>query len=239
MKNKDIKRYILSAIFISLSIIFVIKTSGPLLLKAYIENGIGNCEKIPILCMVPDGKNISSDINDDYKQELIPYEFPKSSVFAPRGFSVVEETLKKVYYKKHKRMDAGSIIFLLYEKKDFFVNLFPQLQIQGVNNDYEFFRRMMFANLKEIKTITDAFFVIMKGIFIPDLGQQEAVTMTQFNLKGKFGFINYNFAKTGNFFDCDIFNKQGDFFKVYIKDKKAELDLNKVLIIISMLSKQK
>lgn len=239
MEKKDIKRYILTSILLFLSIIFVIKTSGPVLLKAYVENGIGNCEKIPILCMVPDEKNISSDIDDDYKQELIPYEFPKSSIFAPRGFSVVEETIKKVYYKKHKRRDAGSIIYLLYEKKDFFVNLFPQLKTQGVNNDYEFFRRMMFTNLKEIKTITDVFFVIMKGIFIPDLGQQKAVIMTQFSLNGKFGFINYNFAKTGNFFDCDIFNKEGDFFKVYIKDKKAELDLNKVLVIISMLSKQK
>jgi len=95
----------------------------------------------------------------------------------------------------------------------------------------------MFAKFNDIKTLTDAFFVIMKGIFIPNLGNQNNVKMIQLSIGDKRGFINYNLAKPENYFDCDIFNKNGDFFKVYIKDKGARLDLETVFAIISTLKK--
>jgi len=40
-------------------------------------------------------------------------------------------------------------------------------------------------------------------------------------------------AKADNYFDCNIINNAGDFFKIYIKDKGASLDLDKVVAIIS------
>jgi hypothetical protein len=73
----------------------------------------------------------------------------------------------------------------------------------------------------------------MKGIFTPDIGDQAAVKMIKFKLDNLSGFINYNLSAKGNFFDCNIFSKDGDFYKVYIKDYQGILDLNKVIVIIS------
>ena len=77
----------------------------------------------------------------------------------------------------------------------------------------------------------------MKGIFTPDLGNPETVKMGQFKLGNLSGFINYNFSKEGNFFDCNIINRRGQFFKVYIKDKAASLDMDKVMMILSTIRK--
>jgi hypothetical protein len=73
----------------------------------------------------------------------------------------------------------------------------------------------------------------MKGIFTPDLGNQKDVKMAQFTVLDKRGFINYNLTGPDHYFDCNIFNTNQDFFKIYIKDKGASLDLDKVLTIIS------
>ena len=89
----------------------------------------------------------------------------------------------------------------------------------------------MLANLDKIDSVTDAFFVIMKGIFTPDLGDQANVKMVEFAIGGKKGFINYNIFNTA--FDCNVISERGDFFKVYIKDKEATLNLSKVLAIVS------
>jgi len=61
----------------------------------------------------------------------------------------------------------------------------------------------------------------MKGIFTPDLGRQENVKMAQFKVASKRGFINYNLGQPDNYFDCNVFNEKGVFFKIYIKDKGA------------------
>jgi len=77
----------------------------------------------------------------------------------------------------------------------------------------------------------------MKSLFTPDLGDEKNVKMVKFAIGNKKGFISYNLAPAGNYFDCNIINNRGDFFKVYIKDRAAVLDLKNVLAIISTLEK--
>lgn len=238
MKQK-IPKIILSVILFLFALIYVAKFSGPNILKLYIESGIGDCQKIPILCMAPGEEIRNPPINKEAIAESILYRFPKMSLSIPKGFTVVKETVKKVYYKKKKRRYPGAIIYLLYEEPGFFVNLFPQFKKEGIISNYEFIKRTMYARIGSIKDLQDAFFVIMKGIFIPDLGEQRNVKLVQFSLRDKGGFINYNLSSPDNYFDCDIINNRGDFFKIYIKDKGARLDLEKVFAIISTLHKTK
>ena len=234
MKKRHLFGKLISiTVLLLLGILFVAKFGGPSLLKMYIENGVGSCEKIPILCMQPEKEIIGLGVNKEYLAELIPYKSPKMSLAMPKGFSIVQETIKKVYYKKGKHKYAGSVIYLLYKEPGFFINLFPQIAKQGINDDYGFIKHTMFANSNAMKNLTDAFFVIMKGIFIPDLGDQKNVKMAEFLIADKKGFINYNLGDLENYFDCNIINEQGKFFKIYIKDKGGSLDLNKVLTIIS------
>jgi hypothetical protein len=236
MKNKAPRITSIITVFIFVSA-FVVKFGGPNILRLYIETGIGDCKKIPILCMMPQEKITHTDINKEYLSELIHYSFPKIGIYVPRGFSVVEENIKKVYYKKWKRKYARAVIYLLYEEPDFFVNLFPKLKTIGVDNDYEFLKRVMNARITDVKTVTDAFFVIIKGVFIPDLGNQENVKMAHFSIGDKKGFINYSLSNSDNYFDCNVFNQERDYFKIYIKDVGARLDLNKVLMLISTVNK--
>jgi hypothetical protein len=231
-KKKVLSKYIASAILLVLAILFIAKFGGPSILRLYIETGIGTCHKIPILCMEPQEKINTPLVNKDYILELLTYKFPKMSICLPKGFTVSQERMQKVYYKR-KRKGSAAIIYLLYEEPNFFVNLFPQLKKQGIKDDYEFIRRTMSAKLTDIKNITDAFFVIMKSIFTPDVGNQSNLKMAQFTMPGKKGFINYNISKTDNYFDCNVIDDEGDFFKIYIKDKGATLGLDKVLAIIS------
>lgn len=216
-------------------IAFVIKFAGPRLLRLYVEAGMGGCQNQPIFCISPGQEIISENIDKEYLKGLVLYKFPKMEIYAPKEFIVIKELISKVYYKKNKREEQGSVIYLLYQKPYFFLKLFPQLYKQGIQNDYEFIEHAMHAKVSGIKNMTDAFFVIMKSVFTPDLGDQSNVKMIRFNIADKRGFINYNLAKSGNYFDCNIINKLGDFFKVYIKDKYARLDLEKVLTIISTL----
>ncbi len=104
MKKKDtFARYITITVVLLLSILYVVKFGGPSILRLYVETGIGTCEKIPVLCMAPGQEIIRPEINKGYIAELLPYEFPKMSIYIPKGFSVVKESINKVYYKKHKR----------------------------------------------------------------------------------------------------------------------------------------
>ena len=233
MKTKSLGKNISLAIVLLLCLVFVAKSGGPALLRQYVQSGIGDCQKIPILCMAPTEEINSPKINKEYLKELLPCKFPKMAINVPRNFSVYQEEIKKVYYKKMKRPHQEAAVYLLCQAPNFFVDLFPQLKKQGVQDDYGFIKRIMCAKLKNIKNLTDAFFVIMKGIFIPDLGDQKDVKMAQFTAADKRGFINYNLSKPDNYFDCNVINKQGDFFKIYIKDRGANLDLGKVLAIIS------
>ena len=232
MKNK-ITKYLTVTVFLIFAIAFIAKFAGPQLLRYYVQTGIGGCEKIPIFCMFPSETINIQQVNSTYTAELVPYKASKISAFVPRGFDVVQELIMKVNHKKHKRMFKGNMIYVLCEDRDFFARLYPQLKKQGVNDNYEFIRRTMYAKENEISNITDTFFVIMKGVFIPDLGDQNTAKMIQVNIPGFKGFINYNFDKTGNYFDCDLVNTDGAFFKVYIKDKNKTLDLDKVFAVLS------
>ncbi|MDP2941280.1 MAG: hypothetical protein Q8N85_03380 [Candidatus Omnitrophota bacterium] len=231
-KNKFLKISLTAAVML-LGILFVAIFGGPELLKAYIRVGIGGCDKIPILCMMPREQAISAEPDPDFLGQLVRYKFPKITALLPKGFNVVHERIKKVYYKRQKRTGNKPVIYLLYQKPDYFVKLFPNLRKQGVGDDYEFLRRTMYADINAIKTITDAFFVIMKGIFVPDIGEQADAKMMKFTVRDKRGFINFNLTGKGNYFDCNVFDARGDYFKIYIKDINARLNLSNVLTIIS------
>ncbi|MDD4980000.1 MAG: hypothetical protein PHC54_01830 [Candidatus Omnitrophica bacterium] len=237
MKKNRIVKFITLGVVLLLALLFVARFGGPSILRLYLETGIGNCKKIPILCMAPQEGVVELDINKEYFAELHPYKFPKATIAVPTGFDVIQETIKKVYYKKKKSPHPGAAVYLLYEPPNFFIELFPQLKKQGINNNYAFIKHLMYAQLQNTRNLTDTFFVIMKSIFTPDLGDQNRVNMVQFKLADKKGFINYNLAGSDNYFDCNVVSNEGDFFKIYIRDNGATLDLNQVLAIISMTDK--
>jgi len=237
MTSKKFSKYLSIAIALLCALAFVVKFGTPALLRAYIVTGIGDCQKTPLFCKAPLEQIKDPVIDKEYIKGLALYEFPKLTVFAPKNFTAVQERITKVYYKRVKRPHRGPVIYLLYQKPDFFMGLFPQLKKQGINSDYEFIRRIMYARLDNIKNLIDSFFVIMKGVFIPDLGSENNIAMAEFTLGSKKGFINYGLGLKDNYFDCNIIDSRAGFFKVYIKDRGAQLDLNKVLAIISTIEK--
>jgi len=241
MKLKLTKEKILdgisSVIIFALALTFVAKFAGPIILRSYIQGGIGNCQKVPVLCIVPEKEIDNPSVSKEYLLELLPCKFPEMQLCVPKGFKVIKEKITKVYYKRRRRQDKGATIYLLYKKPNFFVNLFPQAVKQGIKNDYEFLNRTMSAKVEKIDNLTDAFFVIMKTVFTPNLGAYKNIKMVKFTNADKKGFITYNLSPSENYFDCNIFNEQGDFFKIYIKDKAAGLDLDKVFTIISTINR--
>lgn len=236
MAKNNFSKYFLIGILIFLSLLFVAKFGGPNILKWYIASGMGDCRQEPILCNSPD-EVIHARIDREYAKELLPREFPRMSISAPKGFDLVQETKKKVYYKRHKSLDTGSTIYLLYEPPGFFPGLYPQLKKRGVADNYEFIKRVMSTEFNNINNLTDAFFVIMKGIFLPNLGDQNTARMAAFYLGDFKGFINYNTVGQSHYFDCNIVDKGGDFFKVYIHDNRGSLGLDQVFTIISTVRK--
>jgi len=227
-------------VLIAFAVLFAVRFGGPVFLKLYIESGIGNCKKIPILCYVPDAKEIvNPEIDKEYLAKSVIFKLPGVEITLPKEYMVVKEKVNKVYYKKMKHKCSGAIAYILYERPDFFVNLFPQARQEGIKNDYEFLSRTMSATIPSIKNITDTFFVIIKSFFIPDLGDQNTVKMIKFTMPDRKGFINYNISGPDNFFDCNMVLNSGDFFKVYIKDKGAKLTLENVFSSISTLKKTK
>lgn len=234
MAAKRIKKYLINTVVLGLSLAFVIKFAGPNLLIQYISYGIGNCNQIPILCMSPEEKIIRPQAPAEiYLQELVPQKFPRMSILCPKGFSVVQELIKRPYYKKNKWLDEGRIIYLLYQEPHEFLKLYPDVKKQDVKDNYEFMERLTNANLNKVKNITDAFFVIMKSVFTPDLGNQKIVKMIRFQTDQLRGFINYNLSYPNSFYDCNVLDLKDNFYKVYIKDIGNKLDLNKVFAIIS------
>lgn len=232
MKNKTLK-IIITAIFILLALAFVAKLAGPRILKMYIETGIGDCRKIPILCMRPTEKINTTVVNKKYVDELLTYDFPKIIISVPKGFAVVNQLIKKPYYKKWKRKNNDSVVYILRQEPSFFPDLYPQIKKLGLKDNYEFIRRTMFTSENDIKNLADAFFVIMKSILIPDLGDQTKAKMENFAVGDMKGFINYNITGADRYFNCDAFDSKGNFFAIYIKDKGATLNLDKVLAIVS------
>jgi hypothetical protein len=235
MKEKFLKAITIAAVLLA-ALAYLIKFGGPTLLRQYIVMGVGNCQKIPVLCLLPGEEVMKPQVTKDLAKDYITYKFPTMSIAAPKGFSVVQEMIKKYYYKKKVKQSTDSIIYVLHEEKGFFIELFPEAKKAGISNNYEFIKRAMRALPPDIKTFPDAFFVIMKSIFIPDVGDQKKATMAQFRMGDKRGFITYNLSKTDNYFSCDIVTGSGAYFKVYIKDKGAKLELKQVFAIISTLA---
>jgi len=231
--KKKIVRTVYGLVALVLGIAFVARFAGPSLLRLYLESGVGNCRQIPILCMGPTEEINNPALNKGYIAELVPYRFQNLEIYLPKGFNVVQEMIKKAYYKKYKRRDKGAVVYLLYKEPGYFVTLFPNLRQQGITDNYEFIGRMLRTRLNEVSDITGAFFLIMKGIFTPNLADQRDVKMAHFTVEDKRGFINYNTGGADNYFDCNIIDSKGAFFKVYIRDVGARLDLDKVFAIIS------
>jgi len=231
MISKRFAKYLTGAIALGFCVAFVAKFAGPNILKQYISYGIGSCKKIPILCMQPDEKTFLPEANKEYRDTLVLQTFPKFSIYAPKGFCLIQELIKRRYYKKRSRCNEPTI-YLIYQEPQALIRLYPDVRKAGVKDNREFIRRMSYANLSGINNITDAFFVIMKSVFTPDIGNQLTAKMIKFELEDKSGFINYNLAKQGNYFDCIVMDKKDNLFKVYIKDSGSRLDLNKVFTII-------
>ncbi len=243
--KKKILKYVYVLIILSSASLFVVKFGGPEILKGYVRTGIGDCRKIPILCVVPEEAVINPEIDKIRLQEFLPYTFarrelpyflPKMEVSVPKGFAVVRGSVTKVYYKRRKYNAKSSTVYLLYQKPNFFINLFPQLKNRGISNNYDFVNRTLSSQFTNIGSITDTFFVIMKSIFTPNLGEQKNIKMVKFKTSDKKGFITYNLTPSENYFDCDVINNDDAFFKGDIKDKGAKLDLDKVFAIISTLN---
>ncbi|MFH1889118.1 MAG: hypothetical protein ABH806_03400 [Candidatus Omnitrophota bacterium] len=231
--KKTVVKYIYISVILILALLFVAKFAGVAILKAYVTTGIGDCRTMPVLCVIPDKEVINMEIDRAHVDELLLYQLPGINISIPRGFTVIKGKVTKVYYKR-KRFDADSpVIYLLYQKPKFFVNLYPYLARQGITDNYRFVSRTMYARPENINGITDAFFVIMKAVFTPDIGDQEDIGMVKFNYPDKRGFITYNLTPLENYFDCDVIAADDSFCKVYIKDRKAALGLRDVLTIIS------
>jgi len=232
MKKKTVK--ILSIILaLCLGAAFVVRFGGPGILRLYVETGMGVCSKSPVLCIKPNTEISEPLINEEYLAGLLLYKLPQMEIRLPKEFKVVKELVTKVYYKKRKDKLSGSVVYLLHENRDFFITAFPQVAKAGVRDDYQFITRVNNAQSAEIKNINDAFFVIMKGIFTPDMGSKNQVKISTFSIADKKGFITYSMGPEGNFFDCNMVSSSGDFFKVYIRDKNATLDIDKLAAIIS------
>lgn len=237
MRNK-IKDNILIACFLGLGVLYVIRFGGPAILRMYIEAGLGNCQKTPILCVKPQREVINPVINEKYLFGLPYSELDGIQICTPEEFKLIKQKIKKVYHYVEKMPRfADSTIYLLYEPPNFFVNLFHQSKKYGINTDYDFIGRVMNVNLNEINNIPGAFFAIMKGIFTPNLGDQKNVKIVKITSREFKGFISYNFGITENYFDCNIFDNKNNYFKVYIKDLEKMLDMNKVLAIISSIKR--
>jgi hypothetical protein len=219
----------------TLAIAFVVIFAGPNILKSYIETGIGSCVKIPILCKTPTQEIINPEIDKAYLSTLIPYKFSKLTLSAPKGFAVIQELEKRPYYKKRLGRHKESIIYTFHQDPGYFIKLFPQVKSASLTNNYDFIKRLAFAQIEGIKNINDAFFVILKSIFTPDLGDQNKVISASFVMPDRKGFINYNLFDKEYYFECNVISKEGDFFKVYIKDTGATLELKEIFAIISTL----
>jgi hypothetical protein len=229
--------FIFSIIIFILALTFVIIFAGPNILKAYIRTGIGSCAKIPILCKIPTQEIINPELDKTYLATLIPHKFSKLSLSTPKGFAVIQELEKKPYYKKRLNHHKESIIYTFRQDPGYFIKLFPQVKSAEITNNYDFIKRLAFAQIDGIKDTTDAFFIILKSIFTPDLGDQNKVISASFIMPDKRGFINYNLFDKAYYFECNVISEGGDFFKVYIKDTEATLELKEIFAIISTLEK--
>lgn len=233
MKDK-ITRIIIITLFSSVCAAFVVKFGGPAILRGYIASTLGDCKKIPVYCMSPGDFTDPMCADTAYiRRELIQCQMFKMQLCIPRGFLVVEEKTRKIYRKRKPNPSGDSVIFLFHKPPGFFTGLFPQLKKNGILNDYDFLKTVMNTRLDKVNTINEVFFMIMKGVFICDLGPQKNAQMLSFASGPRKGFINYNLTPSGNYFDAKFVDEKEGFFSIYIKDKNKELDLKKACAIIS------
>ncbi|MCX5697544.1 MAG: hypothetical protein NTU54_06235 [Candidatus Omnitrophica bacterium] len=214
-------------------VLFVAKFGGPSILKMYVRAGITQSHNQAIFSLAPEQAINKPEIENAYLSGLKHYRLPEIEISLPKDIRAVQGETTRTYYKKRPWRTGEAVAYILYEKPRFFMNLFPRLKKQGITSDQDFLSHTMSAKLDDIKTITDAFFVIMKGIFTPDLGDQKNLQMLSFSTSDKNGFISYNLNKSANYFDCNFFDHKGNFFKVYVKDITGSLDINKIFAIIS------
>jgi hypothetical protein len=226
-------KIITTSIAIVFSLAFLYAFGRGHLIRSYLYMGIGNCQSIPILCATAGEKFQQPAINKDYLQEMLPYKFGSLEISLPKGFKVIRGQIQKAYYKKLKYPSREGVVYLLYEKPGFFTGLFPQVKKQGITDNRAFLKHTMNADIRKVNNLSDAFFVVMKSIFIPDIGRQASALITVFSLDDKAGFINYNLGKDMNYYDCNIVDKDDRYFKVYIKDPDRRVSLDEVFAVIS------
>jgi len=235
MVIKRFATYFSRAILLIFALAFIIKFAGPNILRQYISYGVGDCKTSPILCMQPEEKIFTPQVDPGYLETLIPHAFPKMSISVPKGFALIQELIKKPYYKKRRPLNQA-VIHLLIQEPGAFIQLYPDVKKQGVSDNYEFINRLMYAHFGKVENISDAFFLIMKSVFTPDIGNQSTAKMIKFQMPDLKGFINYSMTRPNNYFDCNVSDTAGNFYKVYIKDTSGQLDLNNVFAIISTLA---
>ena len=132
---KNFLKVLLVLFFLLLSLAAIISLKGSSFLRLYIESGIGTCAKIPIFCMSPEERPIEASVNEEYSRQLIRQKFVKMEISIPKGFTIVQERVKKTYFKKKKFLGPEPTIYVVHEEKDFFVRLFPDLKKHGVTTD--------------------------------------------------------------------------------------------------------
>jgi hypothetical protein len=236
MKHK-IRKFFLLTVLLSLAVVYIARFGGPQLLKFYIKTGMGSCHDQKIFCALPERSYRDPAVDESFLAELKTYTFPEMQIGLPKEVKVVMGDQTRSYYKKRPWKTRGSVAYLLYRAPGFFIGLFPQLRKSGINDDYAFVARMMQARVEDISGIDDSFFVIIKSLFTPDLGSQDEMSIISFTLGEKRGFITFNLEPQTRYFDCNFFDAKDNYFKVYIKDKQAALDLPKVFAIISTVRK--
>lgn len=231
------RKLILLTIFFILAVFYIAKFAGPSILRLYVGYGLGNCQSQPVFCIAPGDEVVVHEIDSNYLSELKRQQLSDIEIYLPKELKAVYGQSSKVYYKKRPWKTGGSVAYILYEEPNFFIKLFPQLNKQGIYDDYTFVTRTMNAKFDSIQNITDAFFVIMKSIFTPDLGDQNNMKIIKFAGKDRRGFISYNISDNANFFDSNIIDYKNNYFKVYIRDNSRKLNLDKVLTIIATVNK--
>ncbi|MCU0665904.1 MAG: hypothetical protein MUF05_02265 [Candidatus Omnitrophica bacterium] len=232
MRIKPLKIFS-TLIFIGLSGWFIAIFAGPKLLQMYVRAGLGNGKDQPVFSMSIEGKIQAPVPNQSYIDQLKQFQVENVKISVPKEFTVVKQTSTKRYYKKWHKPENKAIIYVVHQPKDFFIRLYPEVKKDAVVNDYQFIRRTMQAKISEVKNLHDAFFLIIKTIFTPDVGEQENLKIMEFASAGKKGFVTYNLSKKGGYFNFNFIGEKADYFGVYIKDIPPTLDLNKALDIIS------
>lgn len=232
MANRFFKPFALLLI-LGAAVLFIIRFGGPQLLSFYVRSGLGKEVHLPIFYSARKEERAVTAVSEQVLAQLRPTRMENVELGVPKEFVIFKGALKRSYYKKWPPKSAGSQIHLLTQPKNYFVRLNPQVMAQGVSDDYEFLRRVQDARLDRIRSISDAFFVIMKGIFTPDLGDQKDLRTVTFTLPGKRGFLTESHASEGDFYDCNFFDDRDRYFKLYIKDLNRSLSRSGVLAIVS------